>query len=285
MPPVVDTHHHFWQVARQEQAWRTADHEAIAADFEPGHLEPELAAAGVDATVLVESVDSPAENDRLAAYAAVAPFVAGVVGWLPLADPEAAEQELDRVAAMPALRGVRCLVGRAPLDWLASPGTREVLGVLADRGLSWDVVPVTPEQVRSVVQVARALPHLRVVVDHLARPPVDVGRWEPWASHVTDLASCPNIALKVSVGIDVLTSWDAWSPEGLRRYVTHAVEQLGADRLMLASNWPVVLLRRSYREAWADLTEAARRAGLDAAELDAVAGGNAVRWYRLALSG
>lgn len=287
--PVIDAHHHFWQAARQEQAWRDAEHRpwrdaerpVIAADYEAAQLAPELSAAGVDATVLVESVDCAEENNRLASYAANAGFVAGVVAWLPLADPRAAERELDRIAGMPALRGVRCLVGRTPLDWLGAPPTRAVLADLANRGLSWDVVPVTPQQVDAVIDVACAIPHLRIIVDHLARPPVDVDGWDPWAGQLAELAGCQGVALKVSVGIDVLRSWQSWSVEGLTRYVAHAVECFGTSRLMMGSNWPVVLLRRSYPQVWGDLSTAVRRAGLDGAELGAVAGRNAVRWYRL----
>ncbi len=63
----VDAHQHYWKVAAQEQAWRTSAHGSIDRDYEPEDLAPDLGAAGVDATVLMQSVDSPEENDRLAA--------------------------------------------------------------------------------------------------------------------------------------------------------------------------------------------------------------------------
>jgi L-fuconolactonase len=110
------------------------------------------------------------------------------------------------------------------------------------------------------------------VVDHLARPPVDGGPFAPWASRVRALAERPNIAMKVSIGIDALTAWDAWSD--VSRYVGHAVECFGPSRLMLASNWPVVLLRASYERAWNELAAACE-------SHPDVLGGTAVRWYRL----
>jgi L-fuconolactonase len=124
--PRIDTHHHFWQTARQEQPWRNPAHTELAADFEPADLAPLLDAAGVDATVLVESVDTAQDNDRLAAYAAAFPQVAGIVGWLPLADPAAARAELAR-ADRARWCGVRCLVagsrwtGSTPASWPSSP--------------------------------------------------------------------------------------------------------------------------------------------------------------------
>ncbi len=276
----VDAHQHFWRMGLEEQPWRTAAHRAIERDYLPGDLMPELAGSGVDATVLMQSVDSPAENDRLAAHARAMRAVAGVVGWLPLHDPEAARRELDR-AADDRWRGVRALVARDPMRWLAAPAAVGLFTDLADRGLAWDVVPVTAEQVTAVLGLARSVPGLRIVVDHLARPPLDTGGWQPWAGQVAELAAEPGVALKVSVGIDALTAWSAWQPGVLDRYVGHVLDRFGPGRLMLASNWPVILLRSGYGQAWGDLAAAVTRAGATAAELAEVTGGTAVRWYGL----
>lgn len=282
MTLTIDAHHHYWQVALQEQAWRTPAHEAIAQDYEPQHLSAELESAGVDATVLVQSVDSSAENDRLASYARWS-TVAGVVGWLPLEDPIAARAELAR-ADTGRWSGVRCLVGKRDLGWLARPDAVRLFADLADRGLAWDVVPVTSSQVDAVLGLARAVPQLRIVVDHLARPPIDSSGWEPWAGQLAELAGCPNIALKVSVGIDVLTAWEEWRPEDLKPYVRWALECFGPSRLLLASNWPVVLLRSSYGQAMNDLVQALADNDLSAAELAEVRGGTALRWYGLRMN-
>ena len=90
----------------------------------------------------------------------------------------------------------------------ASRSTGSIPGCFAElaaRGLAWDIVVVTDEQARAVCALADAVPALRVVVDHLARPPVEGGPFEPWAQRVRELAARPNVALKVSIGIDALT--------------------------------------------------------------------------------
>jgi L-fuconolactonase len=176
---------------------------------------------------------------------------------------------------------VRTLVGRDPLGWLGRPDVIALFRDLAGQGLVWDVVPITPEQVAAVLRLARAVPDLRLVVDHLARPPLDTGGWEPWAQQVVELSSCPGVALKISVGVDALTAWSAWHPEMLRPYVAHVLEHFGPSRLLLASNWPVVLLRTTYVDAWTDLSDAVVAAGAGAADLAEVTGGTATRWYRL----
>ncbi|MBF0817077.1 amidohydrolase family protein [Microbacterium paludicola] len=279
MMPVIDAHQHYWRSAAQDQPWRTHDHAGLDRDFGPADLAPALAAHGIDGTVVVQSVDGPDENDRLVAYAAE-PSVAGVVGWLPVQDPDAARAELARVS-IPKHVGVRCLIGRDPLEWLARPEVRTLFGELASRGLAWDVVPLTAEQTAAVVALARAVPELQIVVDHLGRPPIDTGDWDPWRERMNELATCPNVALKVSVGLDVLTAWPEWRADDIRPAVAHVVDRLGAARLMLASNWPVVTLRADHETAWRDVASLLDAHLPDAEDRARVRGGTAVAAYRL----
>lgn len=278
----VDAHQHFWQDdVLTEQSWRSpTGHESLERAFEPADLRPGLAAAGIDQTVLIQSMDNAEENRRLSRYAEQSPFVGGVVAWLPLQHPDAAQTELAALEGLDELRGVRCLIGRESLDWLDSPGPAALLAELAERQLAWDVVPVTPDQVAAVEAVAARLPGLTIVIDHLARPGLETGDWEPWASQVARLARHPNVHLKLSVGVDVLTAWPQWDVARLAPYATHAVELFTPARCMLASNWPVVLLRRSYEDALADMAGAAGT-GLDPSELADIRGGTATRVYRL----
>src|SRR3954469_19807168 len=199
MMPTIDSHQHFWKSAAQEQPWRTDAHTALERDFEPDDLVAELDEAGVDYTVVMQSVDEPAENDRLAAYAEHQ-RVAGVVGWIPIRDPRAVEVELARTV-VPKLRGVRALIADDPLEWLTAPDSLAMFRELASRGLAWDVVPITTAQTRQVIELARAVPELRRVVDPLGRPPIDSGGWEPWATNLAELSELPGVAVKVSVGI------------------------------------------------------------------------------------
>ena len=275
----IDAHQHFWRTAAQEQPWRTAAHQVLRRDYLPDDLDPDLQEVGVDGTVLMQSVDEPAENDRLASFA-THPRVAGVVAWIPIKEPETALAELDRVH-IEGLCGVRCLIARDPLDWLTEPPALRMFEEIARRGLAWDVVPITEEQTGQVIKLARLVPELRIVVDHLGRPPLDTGGWNPWADHLAELARSPAVALKVSVGIDALTAWVAWDPAELDRYIAHAVDQFGADRLLLGSNWPVVLLRTSYASAWNDVRSLLFAQLSTDDERAAVVGGTAARVYGL----
>lgn len=279
MPRVIDSHHHFWKSAAQDQPWRTHEHAVLERDFESSDLLPELDAVGIDATVLMQSVDEVQENDRLATYAQ-SERVAGVVAWLPLISRSRSLAELERID-VPKLAGVRCLVAKDPLAWLSSPESISLFEEVAERGLAWDVVPITSEQVQAVLRLARAVPNLRIVIDHLGRPPIESLGWEPWATHLRDLAACPNVSVKVSVGIDALTKWDSWDPSALSSYVGHLADEFGPRRLMLGSNWPVILLRSSYEQAWRDLVRLVNERFSSDDDRNEVSGGTAERVYRL----
>jgi L-fucono-1,5-lactonase len=84
--------------------------------------------------------------------------------------------------------------------------------------------------------------------------------------------------MKLSAGLDIVTRW-RWSTDGIRRYVNHVLERFGPDRVMAASNWPVILLGGSFVEVWRGITALVSR--LSADERRAVLGGTAERVYGL----
>jgi L-fuconolactonase len=277
----VDSHHHFWRHSEPGRSWPGAEHEALARDFLPADMRARMAAAGVHRSVLVQSANNADDNARMLRHAADAPWVAGIVAWLPLDDPATADRMLPDLLSEPRIRGVRTLIARDDVGWLLRPPTLRLLADLAAAGRCWDVVPVTPHHVRTVLAVAEQVPALRIVIDHLGRPPVETGGWSPWAEHIRDLAGCPGMAVKVSVGIDVLTVWPRWSADALHRYVDLVLEQFRPHRMMLASNWPVIEVLRSYEGAWRDLDERVRACGATGEDMAQVRGGTAATWYGL----
>lgn len=285
--PVIDSHHHLWPLeAVPDQAWQPAGQTTLRRAFEARDLRPELASAGVDGTVLMQSVDGPEENERLLAYGtSAADVVRGIVAWAPLENPPEALRLVERLipratAAGVAVVGVRRLVGADPMTWAVSAEGLSMFRRLAAEGLVWDVVPITEEQRDTVVQVAQAVPELRIVVDHLGSPPVagdDRGRW---VAGLGRMAACPNIAIKVSVGVAVLSRAPEWSADEVGSWAREALAAFGAERSMVASNWPVVLLQTDYAQAWRDAADAVA-AAVPAARVPEVLGGTAVRWYGL----
>ncbi|MFF0964841.1 amidohydrolase family protein [Streptomyces sp. NPDC003703] len=280
----VDAHHHVWDLSVRDQDWITGPAlSPLRRDFTLADLAPEARAAGVERTVLVQTVTVPEETPELLALAEAHELIAGVVGWTDLTRADVAD-ELDRLRALPGgryLKGVRHQVqGEADPRWLLRPEVRRGLAAVADAGLVYDLV-VVPRQLPACAEAAARHPGLTFVLDHLGKPPAATGGTEPWAGDVRALAALPNTVCKLS-GLVTEADPATWTPAGLRPYADTVLDAFGPDRLMFGSDWPVCTLAASYAEVLATARELT--AGLCAHERAAVFARTADRVYGLAQS-
>ncbi|TYB70286.1 amidohydrolase family protein [Nonomuraea sp. PA05] len=276
---VIDAHQHFWNLETGSYPWLTPDAGPIFRTFEPDELIPQLAAAGVDRTVLVQSMDSYADTDAMLAQADAHDVVGAVVGWVPLLRPEEAAQALERYRRHPKFAGIRHLIHDEPdPDWVLQEPVIEGLKLLAEAEVPFDVVAVLPRHLEHVPVLAERVPGLRMVIDHLAKPPIRDKGWEPWASLLARAAGCPGVYAKVS-GLNTAADAATWTGEDLRPYVEHALELFGPGRLMFGSDWPVATLAGDYAKVWRETQVAL--SGLDDAERAMVLGGTAAHFYRM----
>jgi L-fuconolactonase len=275
----IDAHHHVWWLAKRTQPFPAIFGNRLARDFTPEDLVPELNAAGIDGTVLVQSLNDFDETLQYLDLADRHDFIRGVVGWVDLGNPAVCARSLEAAGTRRRFVGVRHLMNYEPdPNWLLQTGVLESLGQLVQRRLAFEAIPVNHQQFDAVIELARRKPDLTIVLNHLGRPPVPENGWEPWASQITDAAACPNMSVKLSAGGDLVARWQ-WSTEPIRRYVDHVLARFGPNRVMAASNWPVVLLGGTFADVWRGITELI--AQLSAAERTAVLGGTAERIYRL----
>lgn len=285
MAIVVDAHQHFWTYGTYQTSWMEAPPYAgdpafapLRRSFRPDDLLPELEAAGVHYTVTIEAADGAAENDALLAGARGRPWIAGVVGWVPLADPRGVERILDTYAGERTLVGVRHLINVEPdPDWIVRPDVLKGLAALAARGLAFDYVGILPRHLEHVPLVAARVPDLRIVIDHLGKPPIAAGALEPWRTLLARAARMPNVFAKIS-GLDAGAA-DAWTAADIAPYIDCALELFGPERLMVGSDWPVADLRGGYAKVWRETGRALAR--LSPGERDRILGGTAVAFYRL----
>ncbi|WOT39678.1 amidohydrolase family protein [Streptomyces coeruleorubidus] len=252
---VVDAHHHVWDLSVRDQDW-IADGSPIRRDFTVKDLLPEARAAGIDRTVLVQTVTVPEETPEFLALADEHALIAGVVGWTDLTRADVAD-ELARLRELPGgryLKGIRHQVqGEPDPQWLLRPDVRRGLTAVADAGLVYDLV-VLPHQLPACTKAAAGLPHLTFVLDHLGKPPIASGALEPWTSDLRALAALPNTVCKLS-GMVTEADPASWTIDDLRPYADVVLEAFGPDRLMFGSDWPVCTLAAAY----GDVLDTARR--------------------------
>jgi L-fuconolactonase len=277
----VDAHHHLWDPARRDYPWMDGSLAPIRRPFTPDDLDAAAGPAGFEQTVLVQTVSSVQETEELLTVAATSGRVAGVVGWVDLADPGVAGALAAlQAAAGGALVGIRHQVHDEPDPaWLLRDEVLRGLAAVAEAGLAYDLL-VRERELPAARAAVERLPQLRFVVDHLAKPRVREGVTEPWAARLAALARHPNVSCKLS-GLVTEADWRAWTPAQLVPYVRHALAAFGPERLLFGSDWPVCLLAAGYAQVVDATAEALDRAGLDAAGREAVFGGNARRVYGL----
>lgn len=278
---VVDAHHHFWTPGRYDYSWMAgAALDPIRRSFGPDDLRPELDAAGVEFTVLVQTVPSVHETQAFMGIAERTRFVAGVVGWVDLTDDLVGET-LAELQAQPhgrTLVGIRHQVhDEKDAQWLIRPEVQRGLAAVRDAGLAYDIL-IRPRELPAALATARAFPDMRLVIDHLAKPPIASGTIDEWAAQMEPFRPLSHVFCKLS-GMVTEANWTRWTSADLTPYVARVLDICGPERVMYGSDWPVCLLAGSYSAVKRALEEALPP--LSAEERAQVFGGNAIRFYGL----
>jgi L-fuconolactonase len=162
-------------------------------------------------------------------------------------------------------------------NWLLRDQVQHGLRELAGADLAFDLL-VRARELPAALRTARAQPGLRLVIDHIAKPPIREGEVEEWARAMAPFAGLDNVYCKLS-GMVTEADWNTWKPADLVPYVERVLHWFGEDRLMFGSDWPVCLLAASYEEVM-DALDGALGCLVESAQVK-IYGGNAVAFYQL----
>lgn len=277
---ILDAHQHFWDPTHQTYPWMTEDFAHIRHPLGPDDLRPLLRETGVDYTVLVQTLSSLDETNQFLRIAAETDFIAGVVGWADLTDPQVAAtlRELKAARGGEKLVGIRHQVHDEPdAAWLMRDDVQRGLEAVAEADLAYDLL-VRTRELPAAHEVVRRFPHLRFVIDHLAKPPIRERRIDAWAEALAPFSEYPNVSCKLS-GMVTEADWQHWRVEDLVPYVERVLGWFGEDRLLFGSDWPVCLLVASYRQV-VDAYQAVL-GNLHQEAREKIFGDNAITFYRL----
>ena len=296
--PVVDAHHHLWNLARGRYPWLQdeydagkfflGDYRALCQDFLPAHYRAASDGCNVVATVHVEAErdrgEQVAETAWLHEQHAQHGFPNAVVAHAWLDRPET-EERLREHLRYPLVRGIRSkpVTSAAPDQSVhGEPGTMQDerwlrgLALLPALGLSWDL-RVPSWHLAEAAEGAAMFPQLSIVLNHHGFA------WDrsaeglkQWRQGMERLARAPNVHVKLS---EFGLRDGPWVEADNAVIVREALAIFGWQRCMFASNFPVAGLRIGYRELVAAMLR--MLAHLTPGQQRAAMADNALRFYRI----
>jgi L-fuconolactonase len=279
--PIIDSHVHLYDVDRLRYSWLKArpriNRTYLLDDFDEarGPVEVEkivFAEVWVDPGLHLEEaafVQELADKDSR---------LQGMVAHVPVEKGAEIAADLDKLARYPTLRGIRRLI-EIELDpgICLEPGFIEGVKTVGRHGLSFDIC-VKHWGMVFAVELVRRCPEVQFVLDHIGKPGIRHGLWEPWKSEIRELAALPNIVVKIS-GVITEADHATWKKEQVMPYVAHVIECFGFDRVMFGSDWTVAELTHRYPDWVAIVDEVIK--GASEAEARKLYRDTASRIYRL----
>lgn len=272
----IDSHQHFWKYNASDYVWMSDEHQVIRKDFLPEDLQPLLDAKAIDGTIAVQARQMLTETDFLLDLADKYSIIKGVVGWIPLCDPNA-EDYLAQYAVQKKIVGFRHVVhDEADENFILRADFNAGIKAMSRYALCYDIL-IFEKHLPQTIQFVDKHPGLTMIVDHIAKPRIQHNAFDhQWAKHIRRLAERDHVCCKLS-GMVTEVSDTQWDEELLRPYFDVVLEAFGADRILFGSDWPVCLLESEY-STWVD-TIASLIKGLTPTEQSAIMGRNAARVY------
>jgi len=280
--PIADTHVHLWDPSRLHYGW----HEVVTAMNRPFLLDDYRQATRdvpIERMVFVQcDCDADQNRDEVAMITELAeqePRLQGIVAFAPLEQGAAVESQLAWLGAQPLVKGIRRITQGEPDDAFCLrddfvAGTR----LLAKHDLTCDLC-ITYQQLPAVTQLVEQCPDVRFILDHLGKPDIKAGHFEPWAAQIKRFAAVPNTWCKLS-GVVTEADHQNWTIADIAPFVRHTLDCFGSDRVLFGGDWPVVTLACDYI-TWRQTVESLIAEQLLADERQAVMHDNAVTFYRL----
>jgi L-fuconolactonase len=238
---LIDAHTHFYDPTRpQGVPWPPRDLKLLYRTVLPRDYRALPPVQAVMGTIVVEASPWLEDNQWVLDLAAHDPLIVGFVGNLPIGTKPFAGQ-LERFASNRLFRGIR-LRGRKLDGLLDDQAFVSDLKLLADHDLSLDLVGGR-EIIPFADRLAKEVPGLRIIIDHLAGVVVD-GKAPPadWVQGMEALVLRRNIYCKVSGLVEGTGRNTGTAPGDMEFYrpvLDKMLEMFGPERLIYASNWPV----------------------------------------------
>ena len=270
---IVDAHQHFWDPVANYHPWlrdeppiafRYGDYRAIRRRYLPPDYCADASPIRIDQTVYVETEWDPADPVGEMRYVERLRHEFGLptvaVAHAQLDKPDARDV-LAQQAAFTFVRSVRHKprANRSPADSLpggmADAQWRNGYAELGRNNLRFDLQ--TPWwHLAEATRLASDFPYIPILLNHTGLPADrSAERIAGWKGAMKELASCPNVAVKIS-GLG--QQGQPWTVAANRDIVLTTIDLFGPSRCMFASNFPVDSLCASFQTIFGGFREIVR---------------------------
>jgi L-fuconolactonase len=288
--PIIDTHQHLWDLKRFRLPWLDGAGDVL----NHTHTMDDYlrAAEGLDVVqaVYMEVDVEPRQRAEEADYVVElcrdkkGPTVAAVIGGAPERDDF--DEYIGRFKDSPYVKGIRSSfdAGRRSERFLKS------LRLLGQMNMSYDI-NTGPAGLEAAAAVVGQCPETRFVLDHCGnidpalfrkQAAADSKTQAQWERGIAAVAGHDNVVCKISGVMESAKQGQA-GPDEYAAVIHYCIDHFGPDRVIFASNWPVVNSGGSFRQWVQVVRDATRdRSKVDRAKLFR---DNAQRFYGLAKNG
>ena len=283
---IIDTHVHVWNLEKADYPWLKDDSSILNRTWRIEEIENERKQAGITAGILVQAAGNSEDTDLILETAYKTDWIRGVVGWLPLIDPEKTQRFLDeRFLKERYFKGVRHQIhDEKDTKWLLQPKVIESLKILSSFGIPYDVVGIKPGHIETVLKVTEKIPDLRMVFDHLNWPPIPTReKFGKWGELMKVASQHKNLCAKISGLGTASGNFENRTAEDIKPYVEFVLQHFGTDRCFCGGDWPVSMLANNYIQSW-KITKEIVGSLLNDTERNKVFFSNANEFYNLGLS-
>jgi L-fuconolactonase len=273
---VIDSHQHFWNYDPLKFAWITDDMASIRRDFLPPELEQHLSRNKIDGCVAVQTDQAEDETYSLLNLAERFEFIKGVVGWVDLKRTDI-DERLQHFKTFKKLKGFRHILQGEPAGFMTNGKFIAGVNQLIRYGFTYDLL-IYHHQLGEALMFLSRVPGVKIVVDHIAKPPIRTGEINLWARQMIEVGTFDNVYCKLS-GMVTEANLKSWTKEIFTPYMDKVFEIFGTSRVMYGSDWPVCLVAATYDEQLGIVTDYISQ--LSETEKTQVMGKNAETFYNL----